>query len=442
MSYSNQKCLLITDSLNNIHYFYLRNDEIIRVMYNTENNNIKDTIVENARDEYDITIDENDKIYLICQKKDNSIALYLHEDEEFSENILAQEFSSIIYNLNIKVVNDKVHIFYSVPGDNDSNLYRIYHHYLHDNKWNTIEVCDVRKGMVLNPFVVFKHNDELLIAYYDLVENIEQIFIKKYDTKEAKWGEGLQITDSVNNKLYLDFIKDDSNLHLTYSEYIDGNYIIKYRKVLLEDGIITNLEKSLSNPCNASNPTLIKYNNKIWVSWTEYAYLASAYSDDMGDSWSNPYMWNESKSEDFIIYKYETNKNTKNILNYSFGKVPPKFTFLGFGDLKNAEEIPILNKIKENIIKEEVVLKSEDIIIEEADIKSTEIIEEEIVVNDYDLEKEIDEITDEVESNDIIEDDMEITKKDIEALNEKIEELENRIKKLENRVFRKRPFSR
>ena len=77
-------------------------------------------------------------------------------------------------------------------------------------------------------------------------------------------------------------------------------------------------EKDISNPGNCQFPTLIYHGKVLWICWVEYNYVASRYSEDNGNTWSDAYLWNESKTEDIVRHKYISNINN-NILNYSFG---------------------------------------------------------------------------------------------------------------------------
>ena len=191
-----------------------------------------------------------------------------------------------------------------------------------------------------------------------MVSGIEQIFIKSYDLKEKKWDDDKQLTTSKNNKLYLDvLIGKTRNLDLAYCEYQQDNLVVKYERYkLVGDEIRKIQEQTISNAANCQNPTLIYYGNMLWISWVEYNYIASRYLGDKESSWSDIYLWNQSKVQDIVRYKYVTNKENEDILNYSFGSVN-NLSFIGFGNLDHTKKIPLKKKgfVKEMDAKKEII---------------------------------------------------------------------------------------
>ncbi len=88
----------------------------------------------------------------------------------------------------------------------------------------------------------------------------------------------------------------EDKINLVYSQYYEGNLIIKYERFNYRDGKIDKeKEEILSNPEDAQEPILIYYEEKLWVVWLEYENILSRYSDDYGTTWSSIYLWDESK---------------------------------------------------------------------------------------------------------------------------------------------------
>jgi len=254
---------------------------------------------------------------------------------------------------------------------------------------------------------------------------VEQIFIKRFNLDDGNWSNSIKITESPNDKLYLDTIKDkEGNFHITYSEYIDGNFEIVHKKVSLYNNYCKSIkETKLSNPANSSYPTIIYYKEKIWISWVEFNHLVSCYSENLGENWSNPYIWKDSKRDNFLRYRYLANRKTNNVLNFSFGKEPPSLTFMGFGPLEDTEEVPLIDKKKE-----ELDSYNGNIVIDESINKKNE---NKDLNRRYVREKEKDNI--EIEKDSF--------KEDISEINKKVNSILDRLDKLEKQVFRRRrPF--
>lgn len=81
--------------------------------------------------------------------------------------------------------------------------------------------------------------------------------------------------------------------------------------------------------------------------WKDSLGLNSAFSEDGGENFSNIYLWNKSKLDKYIRYDYKENDNKeKHKFNSSFGTLYPDIKLVGFGKLKDAEEIIRNKKLK------------------------------------------------------------------------------------------------
>ncbi|RBP41545.1 hypothetical protein [Garciella nitratireducens] len=254
------------------------------------------------------------------------------------------ETNPSIQNLNLCFVRDQLHIFYCISEEKNGRVYKIQHHFKNGQDWKVEEVCSLMKGQILNPIEIFVKKDKIQLLYYHVVEGIEQLFIKTYDCKKEKWEGGQQLTNSNEKKLYLDVLHIKNELYITYCEYVQENLIVKYEKYLIEENYRKIREEEISNPANCQYPTFIYFNERLWLCWTEYDYVVSRYSEDEGIHWSELYLYKDSKREEILRYKYQTNKEeNKILLNYAFGKAD-NLQFIGFGNLDNTDKIPLKEK--------------------------------------------------------------------------------------------------
>jgi len=406
-------------------------------------------LVEDIVSEYDVTIDENDEMYLVCQKKDGSIVLLHYEKDSWNESVIAETFYSQLYNLNIIHTNSRLHIFYCVSSIEDSNRLKIYHHYLHDDDWVTHEVEEISKKEILNSFQIIIRDDEIILGYYDLVGSFEEIFIKIYNTYDNVWAESIQITFTQTTKLYIDLLlTDDDYINLSYSEYKNGSLMTKFEKhKLLENNSSKICEYVISNPANCMYPTLIYSQGILWNIWTEYNNVVSCFSDDRGLSWSLPHLWTKSKNNDFTRYKFISNNksvNANHSLNYSFGLLGREITFIGFGNIEDAVEIPLKSKKKEKTIERQRI----------NDRDKKKVIKEK---GDAKMEKELTNLKENIQSLEIHVKKLESYIKDINGEKDnnhdnevikdikKIKDIEKRLDEIESYIFRRRrsnPFFR
>lgn len=348
MTYYRDRLLLVSDSFNNIDLFRLVNKKITRYHFDkrTKTNNEID-IATDANIEYDVYISENDNIYIAYQDVALNLVLIVLEEGKIEKIKLTEEPMPEIYYLNILLVDDEPHIFYFALLSGKDKKYRIYHHYPSSDSWVTNIVDEIEVRELLNSMNVLKTEKELISSYYDYTEK-EQICIKEFNLENYKWGEKIELTENEENKLYLDLLHRDNKIHLTYCQYEEGSLLTKYERFNYENGfVIKEVEEVISNPGNIQNPTLIYYDNKLWISWIEHEKVMSRYSDNGGDTWSPIYLWKESRGNSIVRYKYCSSRKSNNtILNYSFGKIKSDISFIGFGPLNNVEEVPVKKKIR------------------------------------------------------------------------------------------------
>ncbi len=350
MTFYNDEFIIVVDSLNNIYMFQWKNQCLNLFIFNYITQEVeKRVIAEGSLEEYDVSIDDLDNIYIVYQDTNYNLILIILTDNNLERIELTEKSVPLVKNLNILNYGEDFHIIYCVAVLNNTNTYGIYHHLYSDENWLTNKVDEIKVLELLNPFQIATKSNKVFISYYDYKDK-EEIYLKHFNCKERKWEETIQLTSGGKFKLYLDLLIINDKINLVYSEEDDGNFVVKYERFSIKKGHINKeIEDTMSNPENCSYPTIIYYDNKIWIVWLEYNNILSRFSENMGESWSPIYLWNESKKEDIIKYKYMNIKDKDNrILNSSFGKMYPDISFIGFGPLDNVKEVPL----KKNLIIE------------------------------------------------------------------------------------------
>ncbi len=348
MTFFNDKLSVVSDSLDNILLFRREEGNISLNLFNNKTKiSTKEEIVKGILQEYDVSIDSKGDIYLTYQDDTMNLVLtILRGDGDDREDVkLTAEPIPEVYDLHILNNKEEPHIIYFIMLPDERKRYRMYHHYFNGDEWITHIVDEVRVKQILNPMKIIKENDKIILGYYKYEEQ-EEIYYKEFDLDKKQWMNSLPLTNNGADRLYLDMLKDEDHVHLTYSEYYNGNFIVKYEKFSYgTDGFKKDMEEILSNEENPSNPTLIYYEDKMWIAWIEYDNVMSRYSENGGLTWSPIYLWNESKEADIVRYKCLNKDNKDNIiLNHYFGRVNPEIVFIGFGSVENATEVPIKKK--------------------------------------------------------------------------------------------------
>ncbi|MGN9165247.1 hypothetical protein ACTNDY_08255 [Tissierellaceae bacterium HCP3S3_D8] len=348
MTFYNNRAAIAHIDEEEVYLFRNIDSQIVMDHYTYNGEGTQDIILEDAMGEFDIQFGRDDEIYLIYQNIERNLCILTIDKEIKDQTYLSEGGMSKVFELNVFRTAGNINIIYLTLQSERDGIFHIHHHMLKDNRWISYLVEEIRIDKVLNPIRILEDEENILLFYY--YDN--QICLKKFDMENMKWKESIILGDN-KEKLYIDVIKDDIYIHIAYSEYNNENLRIKYmRYIYNDDFFIKEKEEILSNEGNPSNPTIIMEDSTIWVVWNESSNLFSSYSLDNGDSWSSIYLWNESKSNNMVRYKYITNIVDRHVkFDYTFGSIYPDVKFLGFGPLNNVEEIIPKKKLRESLFQ-------------------------------------------------------------------------------------------
>ena len=345
MTFYNDKWIITNMDTEEILLLRNSNSSIIldRIRKDT-NISSKESIASGILEEYDCAIGSRGEFYIIYQSKEMDLILTVIDGEDRKTIKLTSEAIPEVIDLNIIVQDNMIHIVYFIKIEDKESKYRIYHNCYDGRDWSVFIVEEIIADKVLNPMKLIKDEKGLILTYYN---NDLEIELKEFKLEGLKWSSAFKLVKNPNEKLYLDMIKYKGNIHIVYCEFKEGNLVIKYEKFNYSNkGYESNIEKIISNEGSINNPTLIIYENNLWISWVELDKVMSRISEDYGKNWSESiYSWNRSKAIDFVRYKYlSMDYDESRILDYSFGSIYPEMEFIGFGPVNNASETPIKNK--------------------------------------------------------------------------------------------------
>ncbi|WP_141228410.1 hypothetical protein [Anaeromicrobium sediminis] len=408
MSFVNERSILLTDKKNNVHNIYWNNTNMCYSKFSKDKEHENIILDKGVLLEFDANIDEDDNLYTIYQKRDKEIIIAKYEKDTWSKDSLGNVDGFDLFNLNLLIHEKHLNIIYCTFENEKEHKYGLYHHY-YDKKWKSVKIGEVTRKTLLNPFSIIKRNEKIMLFFYDVDGEYEEVFVQEFDFKEEKWSEKIKITNDKSDKLCLDTLVDDESLYVTYSKYVDDNLIIKFEKYKL-DTLEKEAEELVSNIGTAMHPTLILEEGKLWNVWTEYDKVVSAYSKDNGLTWDGPYEWKDTHQDRFYRYEYKSNNLGSYTLNHAFGKDYPHFSFLGFSKVEDA--------FKVNVKKKDAIIDTKEDI--EEDIEEDDGTKSFLIVNDKDVK--------------IIEDEHEGYEKEILLLKQEVEGLRRKLKEMEVQV--------
>lgn len=320
------KIILIEKSNQGLYLFRKVKNEIIMYSFLTESGNVTQRIIlDDSYGEFDVELN-NQSINIIYKNTKQDLILLDLENKRVLN--VAKGLREVTYELNMINIEKTNNILFIEKGQGENLTYYLKHILIEDkNNIETYIVDKIKTYNFISPLKVIKSKNNILAAYYYL----NQICIKEFDTETRSWSASTTLTDN-QNKLYLDIIRGDKNLHLVYSDFTDENFKIKYKKYLINAGnIMIETEQDITDYGNNVDPILVYHLGKLWIIWRGTNMLFSRYSTDNGNSFSDIISWNESKTAQMVKYKYKTDLNdSDNIIDYPFGSFYPELKFIGF----------------------------------------------------------------------------------------------------------------
>lgn len=313
----------------------IKHDIIVDFVKKDTNIFKKQYVISNIIGEFDVDIDENNEMIFTYVNSKNNLVLNRIQDRGDNEIRILENISGDLVDLKIISFLNNQNIFYMIRSAS-KDLLEIFHVNIINNEVKRYKVDQVKIYNIINPLRIVEDNDNLIIAYYYR----NQICIKEFDKLLGTWSPSITLTDN-QNRLYLDILKDGDYLHLVYANHFNDNFIIKYNRFLVnKDYILLEEDTRISNSGNNTDPILLKVYDILWVVWKSTNQLYSSYSTDNGKSWSDIYMWNDTKYLDIVKYKYVTDIfDSKVKLNHAYGSVNKDIKFLGFGDIDGIESM-------------------------------------------------------------------------------------------------------
>lgn len=313
MSFINKCSTILRRSDKEIFKFYVDNN--IKVdHYDRENNLISSNILKNTVGidftNSHFTLDDNDNIYGIYKDKSlNMIHIPQGSSNISKHKLLTYDYEKFdIMFPYINKVNNSTHLIYYVYNNSSTNTCALFHHYNNNGVWLENKI-DFISHIILDNFTVLWIKDSPIVFYFNLVNGCEEIFFSRFNTSTLSWSTPCQITNSKKNKLYLSVLKDSMNFyHFTFCENIDNGYAVKYMNGYLnEDKLDIGKSLYISGPSTCIYPNLVKYKSSIYLMWSNYNKLYTSISTNLGDTWSEHEIDENSLEEDFCRSKFMSN---------------------------------------------------------------------------------------------------------------------------------------
>jgi hypothetical protein len=286
---------------------------------------------------FSISIDSLDKIHILYASVNGSIKYTVHPSNFHKDiNIFnANDKSSNILFLTLKIIKFKPHIFYILENKLYPSNHSIYHCFWDNNTFRSIKIEDITFSRYTYPYIVDIINDNIYLFY---TKNYDNSFsIKKFDTSLQTWSNydnGIFLP-SANNANFL--INDKSTALLCYNSSFNKNIqtFVKYK--ILD----SSKSSQWSNPImlsdgttNSSHASIINNNGNTYVIWEEngqLVYRTSLYGKDDWEHKKNLIHKSEKLFTGVYLSNHQIDKNYKSVFTtFNLGVFPyPVINFEG-----------------------------------------------------------------------------------------------------------------
>lgn len=289
------KDMMVIKAYDGLKYNYFKNSEE-NLLCNTLTNN------KLCFSNYYFDIDSSDIIYGIFNDKTLNIVNFNDSLKKyFIVNKIEYDYKNFSIDFPyIKFIDDDIHILYYLTSKTSSTTI-LFHHYRHNNTWfeNKIDFINIP---VIDNFTVFFNNNTPIIFYIGYINGFTQVLTSSFNLSTCTWSKPFKITSTDTNKIYLSVIRDHLNFyHISFSETLESRYCIKYiNGYLYSNTFDLCTDQTITSSGEYTFPSLIKYNDSLYLMWVTNKILYTSISSDLGISWSDSSEDDFSMSNKFI----------------------------------------------------------------------------------------------------------------------------------------------
>ncbi len=326
--------------------FSYHNNSIVRKYYENGRQSRSEVVVSDVRENFTVTLSENDDVFIFCQDLNYNIILSNNNSIQVLLENTSNEKNIVYFHA---IVNQGVITFiYNTPKDSNNTAY-LYTQSIKDNIWKKAEIVDNFSPLKNSYVDTIMHNNNLMIFYKNISNTNNACYVAVSDkgvSKSVSYHKtNYDIVDVsnivVNNDIFLSYIVKSSFSYQLFLRKASGNSI--------SDPVVVTEGQNLDN-------VLIFYSDKLYIFFTSRESLYAIESDDFGNSFSKPKKINEygnyyAKAK--FISHCQTNMCANDIY-VSKGepkqiKVMPDIYADFFSDYKRQVEKPSLSVAKPNV---------------------------------------------------------------------------------------------
>ncbi|WDV44136.1 hypothetical protein PV797_11420 [Clostridiaceae bacterium M8S5] len=309
---------LIETSKSLQYFFYKTKDNSIYYdLYDNNRLSKKEiAIIENGVLEFTVNIDANDEIHLIFITDKGKINHYILKKSKWIKHTLyTVDIKSNLYNnLQIKFIQNNIHIFYSTCN------------YISPTIWTIKHIVNTKKGFEKRNVISYTANKmsssfkidydsfgTIYLLYKNFSNKESHIYLISTNATINKWGKQptkISYDNSSNSHPYL-FVDNKDNVHVIWCTLTNNNLKLNYKKLAINryNKIVWNNISLPEISFNSTHPFIYQYNNKLYIIYRQNSTLKFLVSYDHGYKWD--YENYDTYLEGLLLSNIFSNKITK-----------------------------------------------------------------------------------------------------------------------------------
>ena len=217
-------------------YYLINSHKEVFLFKKTEDEKVESSSLDFISQEsvylYSTTIDSDDNIYIIILSKSGDLNLYTRLNNMFSKINIAK-FDLVTNNykqLEIKIANEKVNIFYSYYNTGVANILSIQHIVVSKTIEEKHNVVRYASQSITGPFILdIDSNGNVHMIY----NNNSQVFYNSYNPYSKKWNKPISRIskeETINKSPYI-FVDSKDNIHCLWIIKVKGKSFIRHNKM-------------------------------------------------------------------------------------------------------------------------------------------------------------------------------------------------------------------
>lgn len=350
-----KKSALLRKSTGELLEFYISKDHNIICKYFTDEGSLVNTVDDIHRYvlEFAVDIDKYDKIHLLCLTNEGKLEYCVCIQDQWTNHMLTKldTRSNKFSHLQLKLVKDNIHIFYSTSNLLNPRVWTIHHILGSKTKWDKQAVISLTPGKHMSPFYVdFDSMGNTYLVYKDILKGKQHIYYTSFNTFLNKWNKSpkqMSEYDTDNLHPYL-FVDNNDNVHLVWSALVDSSLKLVYQRL----SSIGNNRKWRYYPLpqtygNSTHSLLLQENGFIKLLYKENNLLKALISNDLGVNWTVETSVEDMAFDSLLRLKYSSNYSIENHrykINETYGILEDRITLPYLDIIKPSE--PLDNFVK------------------------------------------------------------------------------------------------